>query len=195
MPFILPRVSPSEQRRRKTIDGIATVLISYVVDRLDDSQHQSTSAPDAEPHSASIPSSDSSMQNEAMSMRDSDESNSVVSYVSSINVPFEAHVLPGHGRRFSAVLPIICVADEDNIISLLSSVLYQRHVWEIDEPVVGVVFSPTGTVGQVILGWLDLESYDEENLVRVNCIIVYDKFHIILAPSLLSTSHVPLQAL
>jgi len=84
-----------------------------------------------------------------------------------VKVSSDAHVLPGRGRRSSAVLPVISVADEDNITPLLMSVLYQRCVWGIDEPAVGIVFSKTGTLGQVFLGWLDLESSNAQDLVRI----------------------------
>ncbi|CAL1712250.1 unnamed protein product [Somion occarium] len=74
-----------------------------------------------------------------------------------LNAPFDAHVLPGRGNRFCAALPVISVADSANIEPLLSSVLYQRFVWGIDEPVVGFVISEYGTVVQLYLGWLDLD--------------------------------------
>jgi hypothetical protein len=43
--------------------------------------------------------------------------------------------------------------------------LYQRRVWGIDKPAVGLVFSKTGTIGWIVLGWLDLESTNDD-LVR-----------------------------
>jgi len=38
----------------------------------------------------------------------------------------------------------------------------------IDEPAVGLVFSKTGTIGRIVLGWLDLESTNDSDydLVR-----------------------------
>ena len=86
-----------------------------------------------------------------------------------MDVPFDAHMLPGRGRRFYAILPLLCIADEENIAPLLSSVLYQRHVWRIDEPAVGLVFSKTGTIGRIILGWLDLESTNIQ--ITIWCVI------------------------
>ena len=35
VPFILPRMAPSEQRRRGTLDGVATILLSSIVVKLD----------------------------------------------------------------------------------------------------------------------------------------------------------------
>jgi hypothetical protein len=163
--FILPRVAPSEQRKREKLDGTATMLLSYVVDSIDRHEAQSlTSSMDVDRKS----SSDESEANEEdinISENYIKQSSSEASSTLSINVPFDAHVLPGHGRRYCAILPLLCVADEENVIALLSSVLYQRRVWGIDEPAVGVVFSKTGTVGRVVLGWLDLECTNDCNLV------------------------------
>ncbi|KAF5373359.1 hypothetical protein D9615_007364 [Tricholomella constricta] len=72
-----------------------------------------------------------------------------------ILVPFCAHVITGRGLRTDAVLPVISVADEDEIQSLLTSVLYQRYVWGIEATTVGIAISATGTVARVILGWID----------------------------------------
>ncbi|KAF5373353.1 hypothetical protein D9615_007362 [Tricholomella constricta] len=72
-----------------------------------------------------------------------------------ILVPFCAHVIPGRGLRTDAVLPVISVAEEDEIQSLLTSVLYQRYVWGIEAPAVGIAISATGTVARIILGWID----------------------------------------
>jgi hypothetical protein len=106
-----------------------------------------------------------SVSDDDVSMYSTEESSSTESTLSSINVPFDAHMLPGHGRRYSAVLPIICVADGEYIAPLLASVLYQRRVWGIHEPAVGIAFPKTGTVGQIFLGWLDPQSGDDRNLV------------------------------
>lgn len=83
----------------------------------------------------------------------------------SLDVPFAAHMLPGCGRRLYAVLPVICIADESNIYPLLTSTLYQRRVWNIDEPVIGLVISRTGTTAQVYLAWLDARSEEADGLV------------------------------
>lgn len=83
----------------------------------------------------------------------------------SLDVPFDAHMLPGRGRRLCAVLPVICISDASNIVSLLTSTLYQRYVWNIDEPVVGLVISHTGTAAQVYLAWLESRSDASDQLV------------------------------
>ncbi|KAK0202211.1 hypothetical protein DFS33DRAFT_1386500 [Desarmillaria ectypa] len=80
---------------------------------------------------------------------------SKASSTSSLDISFHAHVLPGRGRRIDAVLPIICIADRENIVPLICSVAYQRRVWGIDDPVVGIILPRNGFSAQVILGWID----------------------------------------
>ncbi|OBZ67404.1 hypothetical protein A0H81_12682 [Grifola frondosa] len=94
---------------------------------------------------------------------DESGSSTALSSGSSIKVPFDAHVLPGHGRRYFAALPLICVADADNISLVISSVLYQRRVWGINEPVVGIFIPKTGAIAHVLLGWLDSEDLGSED--------------------------------
>ncbi|KAK0221438.1 hypothetical protein IW262DRAFT_1373817 [Armillaria fumosa] len=74
---------------------------------------------------------------------------------SSLDVSFHVHVLPGRGRRVNAVLPVICIADKENIVPLVASVAYQRRVWGIEDPVVGVILAKDGFSAQVVLGWTD----------------------------------------
>ena len=105
-------------------------------------------------------------------MDSEEESYSIISIKSnsgkSMDLPFDAHLLRGCGRHFYAVLPVICVANPDNIIPLLASVLYQRRVWGIGEPAVGIVCSDTGTLCQVVIGWLDPEdSGDSDRMVNI----------------------------
>ena len=168
VPFILPRMAPFEQCRRGTLDGVATILLCSIVNKLDRFEPPTSTSPmDVEGKSDNNYSSGkSTTEDDDVSMHYMGQSSSETSSTPSIDVPFDAHMLPGRGRRFCAILPLLCVADEENITFLLSSVLYQRRVWGIDEPVVGIVFSKTGTVGRVVLGWLDLESTDVYDLVR-----------------------------
>ncbi|KAK0462012.1 uncharacterized protein EV420DRAFT_140955 [Desarmillaria tabescens] len=94
------------------------------------------------------------------------------SSTSSLDMPFHAHVLPGRGRRTNAVLPIICIADRENIVPLIASVAYQRRVWGIEEPLVGVILAKDGFSAQIVLGWTnppsdtgnDSESLDDHTI-------------------------------
>jgi hypothetical protein len=143
------------------------MLLSHTVEDVErDTSQSPTSSVQLEHESTNQASSDEASDHDDISMGYIGQSSADVSITRSIDVPFDAHVLPGQGRRFYAVLPLLCVADEENIAFLLSSVLYQRRVWGIDEPVVGVVFSRTGTIGRVVLGWLDTECTIDYNLVR-----------------------------
>ncbi|CAL1712216.1 unnamed protein product [Somion occarium] len=75
-----------------------------------------------------------------------------------LDIPFDAHILPGRGLRSCAVLPILAVADSENIEPLLCSILYQRFVWAIDEPVVGFAISEFDPNLQLFLGWIDIQN-------------------------------------
>lgn len=84
---------------------------------------------------------------------------------SSIDLSIEAHVEAASGRRTRATLPIVFAADRDNIFSLSSSVLYQRRVWGIELPVVGVCVSSDSSVVRLCLSWLDANMLNEAGLV------------------------------
>lgn len=75
-----------------------------------------------------------------------------------IDVPFHAHVLTGRGIRRYCLIPIVLIADFENIVPLMTSSLYQRSVWGISEPVVGLAFSKSGVIVQVFLGWLEFHN-------------------------------------
>ncbi|KAF8843824.1 hypothetical protein BDN67DRAFT_82000 [Paxillus ammoniavirescens] len=87
---------------------------------------------------------------------DMDEYSSKVTAFSlkSIDVPLEAHLLVGRGLRVSGT-------------SLLSSVVYQRRVCGIYEPAVGVIFSKSSTIGQVVFAWLDVGNDLQDDLPSV----------------------------
>ncbi|KAL6308118.1 hypothetical protein BKA93DRAFT_892652 [Sparassis latifolia] len=177
--FVLPRVSP--QSNQVAFDGVATVLISHVVDESGFSRSCSSSnamdvdAPsdgtrsqnDGTDRSSSHNSMDLSIDGTRSTVdssgdyadKDQESTDETSQEFSgpSIDVPFDAHVLSGSGRRSFVVLPMICVADADNIRSLVTSVAYQRRVWDIDEPVVGFEISKFGTVARILLSWVGTE--------------------------------------
>ncbi|GBE81449.1 hypothetical protein SCP_0311780 [Sparassis crispa] len=177
--FVLPRVSP--RSNQVAFDGVATVLISHVVDesgfsrscspsnamdvdaRFGGTRSQSDGTARSSSHNSmdlSIDGTRSTVDSEGDYADEDQESTDETSQElsgPSIDVPFDAHVLSGSGRRSFAVLPMICVADADNIRSLLTSVAYQRRVWDIDEPVVGFEISKFGTVARILLAWVGTE--------------------------------------
>ncbi|KAK0193462.1 hypothetical protein F5146DRAFT_998056 [Armillaria mellea] len=71
----------------------------------------------------------------------------------SSSIPLDAHILAYWPHPFSAVLPFLCIAGEDDIFDLMSGLLYQRRAWGVVEPVIGIVLSTGGNVGRVVLGW------------------------------------------
>ncbi|KAG1741781.1 uncharacterized protein EDB91DRAFT_314168 [Suillus paluster] len=83
-------------------------------------------------------------------------------------------MLPGRGRCLSAVVPVLLVADARNTIPLLSSALYQRYVWGICQPVVGLCCSSTGTIATAIFGWLDPDQSEEGRMPVVHLALAAD---------------------
>ncbi|KZP28910.1 hypothetical protein FIBSPDRAFT_1039259 [Athelia psychrophila] len=161
-PYILPRAAPLEPQELIT-DGWATALISVIVESATkDAGTKMDTTSDGHVTHESGPAEDNETVSEDGSAR------SAVSSRLSLDVPFAAHMLPGRGRRLCAVLPVICIADESNIHPLLTSALYQRRVWNIDEPVIGLVISRTGTAVQVYLAWLDARSEEADGLPTPN---------------------------
>ncbi|KAH8106796.1 hypothetical protein BXZ70DRAFT_249954 [Cristinia sonorae] len=67
----------------------------------------------------------------------------------------DAHLAHHRGQRSSLVIPLFCVADPENILSLVTSVVYQRHILSTYEPAVGISFDVGSCVGRVVIGWLD----------------------------------------
>ncbi|KAF5321574.1 hypothetical protein D9619_000678 [Psilocybe cf. subviscida] len=55
-----------------------------------------------------------------------------------LDIPLDGHVLPGRGHRTHCFLPVLCVADDHNINALVTAVTYQRFVWGIPLPTVGI---------------------------------------------------------
>ena len=75
-----------------------------------------------------------------------------------IDVPLDAHVFPGRGRRLNCLLPIICAAAEDEIKDLVTSVLCQRFVLKIPYPVIGVSLPKGGSTAKIVIGWIEENS-------------------------------------
>lgn len=52
---------------------------------------------------------------------------------------------------------LFCMAEHHQIPLLMTSLLYQRRMWHIDEPLFGVGFSRYDTIVKLYVGWLDDE--------------------------------------
>ncbi|KAH9929314.1 hypothetical protein B0H21DRAFT_700154 [Amylocystis lapponica] len=78
-------------------------------------------------------------------------------------IDLEAHFLgysPSIAIPEVCCLPILCMAEEDDLPLLMSSMLYQRRVWRISEPLIGVAFSRYDSYLRFSLGWLENSSFD-----------------------------------
>ncbi|KAG2129704.1 uncharacterized protein EDB93DRAFT_109566 [Suillus bovinus] len=143
-PFIMPRAQNAASQPSNLIDGHATLLAAHAIF--------------SEPRTYSDISMTSSLNeqdgDESIYSADCDSCDDDDS-VDSLDLPLQAHMLPGRGRCLSVVIPVLLVADSSNIVPLLCSALYQRHVWGIRQPVVGLCCSQTGTIVTAIFGWLD----------------------------------------
>lgn len=91
---------------------------------------------------------------EPMHSADSDSYNGSVD---SLYLPLKVYMLSGRGRHLSAVIPVLLVADSRNIIPLLRSTLYQRHLWGIRQPKVGLCCSSTSTIATATLARLNFD--------------------------------------
>ena len=52
-------------------------------------------------------------------------------------------------------IPVLCMADEEQLPVLMSSLLYQRRVWHINDPLLGLEFSKYETTIRLFVGWLE----------------------------------------
>ncbi|KAG2345373.1 hypothetical protein BDR05DRAFT_998507 [Suillus weaverae] len=147
-PFIMPRAQNMASQPSNLIDGHATLLAAHAIFLL--------------PRTHSGRSRTSSRNNgdmdESMYSADSD---SCDGSVDSLDLPLQALMLPGRGKRLFAVVPVLLVADSRNIVPLICSALYQRHVWGIRQPVVGLCCSSTGTTATAVFGWLNSDQSEE----------------------------------
>ena len=85
----------------------------------------------------------------------------------SLDLPLGAYVIPGRGKRVECCLPVVCAADEDEIESLVTSVVCQRFVWNIPIPVVGVSLSKTGTTARIVIGWSEVDNSTPDASVSI----------------------------
>ncbi|KAJ6578995.1 hypothetical protein B0H10DRAFT_2235989 [Mycena sp. CBHHK59/15] len=157
-------VRPRRRAPDRGFDGLATMLACHIVTSLsaDNSPpiNISEESPDplrSEGSSSSLPPGDP--------MSVDTKSDSSDAGASSIDLPLEAHVLPGRGRHLFAAIPFLSFADSDNFVDLMSSVACQRYVWGIPEPALGFVLSATGVVMKLVVSWVDLATH----VVHISC--------------------------
>ena len=54
------------------------------------------------------------------------------------------------------LVPILCVADEHNIVPLLVSAVSQRTALGLDVPVIGILHSTSGSTVSILVAWRDI---------------------------------------
>ncbi|KAF7985645.1 hypothetical protein HWV62_2163 [Athelia sp. TMB] len=154
-PYILPRTVLHGQMGQ-ALDGKATALVSLLVENCEANDN----------FASAIKRASNGLDSRIEDVVEGDDSTAASDAPSHLDVPFDAHMLPGRGARLCAVLPIICIADESNVYSLLTSTLYQRRVWNVEKPVIGLVISRTGTIARVYLAWLESRADEIDRLVN-----------------------------
>ena len=83
---------------------------------------------------------------------------------------FEAHFIAdefGSSRTPPAEcdIPLLFMTEHDALPVLMSSMLYQRRVWHIDEPLAAIGFSQESTIIELYLGWLEDQVSSTNSLV------------------------------
>ncbi|KAF7979064.1 hypothetical protein HWV62_43551 [Athelia sp. TMB] len=155
---------PKNRQEDDVMHGMSPASSAPQSSKVDTETNDATDSNSHPSSPESLP-SNNDIHNEKQEFPSEDDSSiSATSSTPSLDIPHDGHMLPGQGRRLFAVLPIICLHEESDMDSLLRSVLYQRHVWGIDEPVVGLRGSRFGTVVQVSLAWLDYGSVSDNQL-------------------------------
>ncbi|KAG2753445.1 hypothetical protein P692DRAFT_201929235 [Suillus brevipes Sb2] len=187
-PFIMPRAQNVSCQPSNLIEGHATLLVAHAIfaaprshsdrartnTRNEEDQDESMCSADQDESICSADQDESTCstdQDESICSADSDPCDGSVD---SLDLPLQALMLPGRGRRLSAVVPVLLVADPHNIIPLLCSALYQRHVWGIRQPVVGLCCSSTGTIATAIFGWLESDQSEEGRMPTAHLALAAD---------------------
>ncbi|KAK7688478.1 hypothetical protein QCA50_008016 [Cerrena zonata] len=98
-------------------------------------------------------------------------------------IPLDAHVLYRATNPRVVALPLLLVALPDQIVALMTSVLYQRYVWSCEAfPVVGLSMS-SGAIVQVVLGWLEEKRSSEDDTKAIVPHIVFPSTDTLPQPS------------
>lgn len=77
----------------------------------------------------------------------------------------ELHLFPSPFHP-KPLVPLLCVADERNIIPIVCSTLHQRRALGRDAPVVGILLPKSGSTCEVLFAWMEQEPRPGRTLVR-----------------------------
>lgn len=67
----------------------------------------------------------------------------------------------------NAAMPILCMADDATLPIIMASALYQRQLWHVREPLIGISFERYSSCISFCLGWIEAELVDGRHLVRM----------------------------
>lgn len=70
-----------------------------------------------------------------------------------VGMPHDAHVLHREGQIPNLFIPLLCIADDANIMSLVASIVCQRRLLNLESPVVGFRADAKQYTVQLVLGW------------------------------------------
>ncbi|KAI0688046.1 hypothetical protein BC835DRAFT_339583 [Cytidiella melzeri] len=70
-----------------------------------------------------------------------------------LDLPRDAHIVAGMGPWNHVLLPILCVGDVNSVLDVLASAAYQRCVWKVDIPVIGIETCKYGSRARVYIAW------------------------------------------
>ena len=74
----------------------------------------------------------------------------------SLGLHLDAHVIrEEQGRRLTAALPLLSFASRENSVKLLTSIVYQRRVWEIDQTAIVIELDRMCCSARILLGWVE----------------------------------------
>ena len=154
--FLMPRTTTrfKPTLRDSDLEGKAVILLSTLIHR--SVRHKEDvkgckSEPPTECRSSGF------AHNSTVLMRLASEGPTEDSFAS-LDLPLDAYVTPGRGKRVECCLPVVCAADEEDIEALVTSVVCQRHVWNISLPVVGISLSKSGTTAAIVIGWSEVDA-------------------------------------
>lgn len=97
-----------------------------------------------------------------------DDADCKYGFASELDIPHQAHIFPRLVNQSDLCFPILCVAEDQDIVPLVASLVCLRTAWKIDVPVIGLQMSKFNGNVKVYVGWLDpISKSNPENLVRI----------------------------
>ena len=119
----------------------------------DDSQSNDESG---DPAGSEYTQEDDSQSNNDSSSQTSNGCMRIDTDEASLGLHLDAHVIrEEQGRRLTAALPLLSFASRENSVKLLTSIVYQRRVWEIDQTAIVIELDRMCCSARILLGWVE----------------------------------------